>query len=66
MSYYDLWKGTEALDIIKASLSKEEYLGFLKGNILKYQLRLGKKDEINKEIAKIHAYQQILEKELLV
>ena len=39
------------------SLTEDEYKGFLKGNILKYQLRLGKKDNVDKEIIKIKDYQ---------
>lgn len=34
----------EVIDILRDKLSKEEYIGFLKGSILKYQLRLGKKE----------------------
>ena len=37
--------------------------GFLKGNILKYQLRLGKKDEVSKEIEKIEDYKRELKNE---
>ena len=35
----------EALDVIRMSLSPEEYRGFLKGNVLKYQLRAPYKHE---------------------
>ena len=34
-----------------------------KGNILKYQLRLGKKDEVSKEIEKIEDYKRELKNE---
>ena len=44
-------------------LTDEEYKGFLKGNILKYQLRLGKKDEVSKEIEKIEDYKRELKNE---
>ena len=37
-SHYQL-DGLEAIDIIKASLTADEYLGYLKGNALKYMLR---------------------------
>ena len=37
-SHYQL-DGMEAIDIIKASLTADEYLGYLKGNALKYMLR---------------------------
>ncbi len=55
--HYELWNDLEAIDVIKAMLTPEEYNGFLKGNILKYQLRLGKKDNVDKELAKIKDYQ---------
>ncbi len=35
--------GLQAIDIIEKSLSWEEFIGFLKGNSLKYRLRLGSK-----------------------
>ena len=37
-SHYQL-DGLEAIDIIKAALTPEEYRGYLKGNSLKYILR---------------------------
>ena len=56
-THYELWNGCEAIDVLKNSLTEDEYKGFLKGNILKYQLRLGKKDNVDKEIIKIKDYQ---------
>jgi hypothetical protein len=35
--------GIETIDYIKAKLTKEEYMGYLKGSILKYTSRAGKK-----------------------
>lgn len=58
--HYELWNDFETIDIIKKVLTKEEYNGFLKGNILKYQLRLGKKDGVDKEMIKIKDYQSEL------
>lgn len=58
--HYELWQDLEAIDIIKNTLTKDEYIGFLKGNILKYQLRLGKKDNVKKEMEKIKDYQNEL------
>ena len=59
-----LWKGMQSLDVMKLSLTKEEYIGFLKGQILKYQLRLGKKDDVAKELKKIQDYTNELNKML--
>ena len=58
--HYEIWNGFEAIDIIKNILSKDEYIGYLKGNILKYQLRVGKKDNVEKEKEKIKDYQNEL------
>lgn len=35
----------ENIDAIKATLTEEEFIGFCKGNALKYQFRAGKKDQ---------------------
>lgn len=40
--------GLEAIQVIKMALTREEYKGYLKGNVLKYKLRApykGKEDE---------------------
>lgn len=44
-SHYELGNtGVEAIDVIEAALTREEYIGYLRGNILKYQLRSNKKN----------------------
>ena len=57
-THYNLWNNTDAIDVIKSTLSKEEYIGFLKGNILKYKLRDKGQDESDK--VKIKDYQNEL------
>ena len=37
--------GIETLDIIRMSLTAEEFQGFLKGNVLKYQIQAPHKHE---------------------
>lgn len=59
-SHYNLWLDTDSIDIIKANLTREEYIGALKFNILKYQLRLGKKDCIESDMEKIEDYKREL------
>tara|TARA_R110002020_G_scaffold7277_3_gene30762 strand:+ start:672 stop:884 length:213 start_codon:yes stop_codon:yes gene_type:complete len=59
------WDGVDSSDIIKSYLTIEEYQGFLKGNLLKYQLRLGKKDSIAKDMAKIEDYRKEINKNRL-
>lgn len=58
--HYELWNDFESIDAIENILTFDEYVGFLKGNILKYQLRLGKKDDVLKEKQKIKDYQREL------
>lgn len=62
VKHYELWKDFEAIDVAKIVLTEEEYIGALKFNVLKYQLRLGKKDSVEKEIQKIKDYQSELNK----
>jgi hypothetical protein len=64
--HYELWPGHEAFDVMKATLSHEEFIGFLKGNILKYQLRIGNKESepVEKDLQKINTYKQILKETL--
>lgn len=35
--------GIECIDAISAALGKEQFIGFLRGQVIKYQWRLGKK-----------------------
>ena len=59
-----LWGDTQSIDVMKSALTRTEYIGFLKGQILKYQLRLGKKDDVAKELKKIQDYTNELNKML--
>ena len=54
-SHYQL-DGLEAIDIIKASLTADEYLGYLKGNALKYVLREPFKGNAKQDVAKAQWY----------
>jgi hypothetical protein len=36
--------GVQPWDVMEAVLTREEFIGFLKGNIIKYAMRQGKKD----------------------
>ena len=50
-SHYQL-NGMEAIDIIKAVLTPEEYRGYLKGNTLKYIIREPYKGNPAQDVAK--------------
>ena len=44
-NHYQVLDGVQAIDIIRATLSPAEFIGYCKGNILKYQLRSAKKNK---------------------
>lgn len=53
----------EPLEVMQAVLTPEEYRGFLKGNIIKYSMRAGRKagEPVEKEVDKARNYQQLLD-----
>lgn len=52
----------ECIDAIKASMSQEEFLGYLKGNIQKYIWRYDRKNGLE-DLAKAGIYLKWLQKE---
>lgn len=50
----------EPILVMQDMFTKEELIGFLKGNILKYRLRMGHKDTVQKEMDKIKRYEDWL------
>lgn len=56
--------GIECIDYLKAKLTPEEFLGFLKGNCMKYLSRMGHKDSASKDAAKAAWYANRLQKEV--
>jgi len=63
-SHYMLFPDMEAIDVIKAALTPEEFKGYLKGNALKYRLRAGDKGPAEKCIRKSRWYQDRLMSEV--
>ena len=57
---YDILPDMQAIDIILAALTDEEFRGYCKGNVLKYRLRAGKKGDIKEDINKADAYSRVL------
>jgi len=51
----------EVTELIESVLSKEEYIGYLKGNILKYHIRAKTKNGLE-DIKKANFYSKILDK----
>ena len=60
-SHYQVLPDLEAIDIIKKILTEEEFLGYLKGNFLKYRLRAGEKDDLEQDIATSNWYRDYME-----
>ena len=52
----------QPLELMQSSMSAEAFMGFLRGNIIKYACRLGKKDDVAKETTKILRYAEWLDK----
>lgn len=54
----------QPLEFMQANMTKEEFIGFLKGNIIKYVSRAGKKksSDIKDDLAKAKRYLSWLEK----
>lgn len=46
----------ESVDVIKATLSDDEYRGWCKGNAMKYLFRAGKKDDEIQDLSKCDVY----------
>lgn len=46
----------QPIEVMQANMTHDEFVGFLKGNIIKYACRCGRKDDPKKEAAKIYRY----------
>ena len=62
-TYYNS-NGMSPINAMKVGLvSKEEYIGFLKGNVIKYVVRCGKKDDAVQDIDKAINYLNMLKEQ---
>ena len=52
--------GIETIHFIKAKLTHEQYIGYLRGNVLKYSSRLGEKGNILEDAGKLAWYSREL------
>ena len=52
----------QPIELMQSAMSAEAFMGFLRGNIIKYACRLGKKDDAAKETTKILRYAEWLDK----
>lgn len=64
-SHYYLFDDVEVIEVIARSMTREQFKGYVLGNILKYRLRAGKKSELaylEKDLAKADFYQTLYDK----
>lgn len=54
----------QPIEIMQEVMTPDEFRGYLRGNVIKYALRLGHKDEVSKEAQKIQQYAEWLVKAL--
>ena len=59
--YYDAG-GIEVFDVLKAKLTEEQYVGYLLGTSIVYQLRCNWKEDFNRDIEKSKIYSEMLDK----
>lgn len=58
--YADTVNGVECIDAIAAALGPSGFIAFLRGQVLKYSWRCGKKDDASQDARKALWYQQKL------
>lgn len=57
--HYCVFEKLEAIEIIASSMTVEQFYGYCLGNILKYRLRAGGKDDVMQELGKADKYQEL-------
>lgn len=55
--HYAVFEQLEAIEVIASTMSTEQFYGYCLGNILKYRLRAGGKDDVMQELGKADRYQ---------
>lgn len=56
--------GIECIDAIRAALGRDQFIGFLRGQVIKYQWRCGLKGDPAEDAGKARWYAARLEQEL--
>lgn len=57
--HYAVFEQLEAIEVIASSMTTEQFYGYCLGNILKYRLRAGGKDDVMQELGKADKYQKL-------
>lgn len=60
--HYAVFEQLEAIEVIASSMTTEQFYGYCLGNILKYRLRAGGKDDVMQELGKADKYQELFSK----
>lgn len=58
--HYNQSDEIECIDAIEAALGREQFIGFLRGQVIKYTWRLGLKDDPVQDASKVQWYQNKL------
>ena len=56
--HYSMFDGIEAIERMEQMFSIDDLMSWAKLTAMKYRLRIGKKDECSKEVAKIKTYEE--------
>lgn len=57
--HYSVFEEVEAIEVIASSMTQDQFYGYCFGNILKYRLRAGGKDDVMQELGKADKYQEL-------
>lgn len=60
--HYSVFEKLEAIEVIASSMTSDQFYGYCLGNILKYRLRAGGKDDVMQELGKADKYQELFTK----
>jgi hypothetical protein len=60
--HYAFFPDKEAIELIRSSLTDEQWYGYCLGNKLKYRLRIGSKDDIQQDLDKSNFYEELYNK----
>lgn len=60
--HYAIFEQLEAIEVIASSMTTDQFYGYCLGNILKYRLRAGGKDDVMQELGKADKYQELFSK----
>lgn len=57
--HYSVFEDVEAIQVIAGAMTEQQFYGYCLGNILKYRLRAGGKDDVMQELGKADKYQEL-------